>query len=128
MKPTALIVDDSALSRRMARRVVERFGYQVQEATNGADAVAQCAAQRPDLILLDLLLGSGMDGDAVLNQIREVHPKAKVVAVTADVRNATESRIRQAGAAGYIHKPLTAETLAAALAEHSPHDRHAPHY
>ena len=50
---TCLIVDDSRIIRKVARRIVEGLGYEVDEAADGAEALSYCTGVMPDMILVD---------------------------------------------------------------------------
>jgi DNA-binding response OmpR family regulator len=68
--PTILIVDDEATLREVVRRYLERDGYTVIEAGDGHQALALLRADRPDLIVLDVML-PGMDGFRVARIVRD---------------------------------------------------------
>ena len=68
MAPTILVVDDHALLRNLINRVLTRGGYQVREAADGLQALAQITVERPALVLSDLLL-PGMRGDELVAHI-----------------------------------------------------------
>ena len=82
--PRALIVDDEAMNRDVIRRLLESEGWSVAEAENGAVALARLEAERPDVILLDLMMPV-MDGFEFLDSVREVSELTSipVVVVTA---------------------------------------------
>jgi CheY-like chemotaxis protein len=89
-----LIVDDDAAMREVAQRAVERLGYNIATAVDGAQAIAWLEANPlPVLILLDLLM-PGMDGFAVLRRLRDRTEWAAlpVLVVTAKQLDPTEER------------------------------------
>ncbi|QJW98187.1 response regulator [Frigoriglobus tundricola] len=110
-----LIVDDSALSRRVSRRILEPAGHTVAEAADGLSALETYSLDRPDLVLLDVTM-TEMDGLEVLNQLRAMDPLAVVVMATADVQSSTRVLAEAGGAVGFVIKPLTAETVLRAVA------------
>lgn len=118
-----MVVDDSGLSRRVSRRILEGAGHQVSEADDGLAALERYGLDRPDLVLLDITM-RGMDGLEVLQRLRELDPAARVVIATADVQASTRELAAQGGAAGFVTKPLSADTvlraIQAALAEGGP--------
>ena len=73
MTTTVLLVDDSGLARRGTRRVLESAGYSVVEAEDGLSALERYALDRPDVVLLDLVM-KGMYGLDVLAKLREIDP------------------------------------------------------
>jgi signal transduction histidine kinase/CheY-like chemotaxis protein len=91
---TVLVVDDDAAMREVAQRAVERLGYNIATAVDGAQAIAWMEANPPPvLILLDLLM-PGMDGFAVLRRLRERTEWAAlpVLVVTAKQLDPAEER------------------------------------
>ncbi len=110
-----LIVDDSALSRRLLRRIVESAGHQVIEAADGVAGLESYFLERPDLVLLDLTM-AGMYGLDVLVKLRELDPAARVVIASADIQSSTREMTMQAGARGFIHKPFVADQVLSAIA------------
>ncbi len=85
---TILIVDDSNLSRKTCRRILEAGGYHVRDAADGMSALEQYALDRPDLVLLDVTMAD-MNGLEVLRQLRAIDAGARVVMATADVQSST---------------------------------------
>jgi two-component system chemotaxis response regulator CheY len=109
-----LIVDDSALSRRTLRRILESAGYEVVEADDGMAALEIYFLEKPDLVLLDLVM-KGMYGLDVLVKLREMDPKALVVVASADIQSSTRKMVDEAGALGFINKPFVPEQVIAAV-------------
>jgi two-component system chemotaxis response regulator CheY len=114
-----LVVDDSALSRRVSRRILEAAGHTVTEAADGLTALERYSITRPDLVLLDVTM-AGLDGLEVLRQLRALDPAAVVVMATADVQTSTRVLADEGGASGFVPKPFeaaaTVRAVAAALA------------
>jgi two-component system, chemotaxis family, chemotaxis protein CheY len=104
MSGKVLLVDDSSLARRSTRRVLEQAGYSVVEAEDGLSALEQFAIEKPDLVLLDLVM-TGMYGLDVLSKLRELDPKARVVVMTADIQTSSREMVQSAGASGFLNKP-----------------------
>ena len=109
-----LIVDDSALSRRTLRRILESAGYEVVEADDGMTALEVYFLEKPNLVLLDLVM-KGMYGLDVLVKLREMEPKALVVVASGDIQSSTRRMVDEAGALGFINKPFVAEQVMAAV-------------
>ena len=120
MRLKVLIVDDSALSRRTLRRILEAADYEVVEAEDGMTALEVYFLEKPRLVLLDLVM-KGMYGIDVLVKLREMDPQALVVIASADIQSSTRKMVDDAGAFGFINKPFVSEqvlrTIEAALAE-----------
>ena len=104
MTAKVLLVDDSGLARRSTRRLLEQAGYDVVEAEDGLSALERFAVEKPDIVLLDLVM-KGMYGLDVLEKLREMDPVARVIVVSADVQTSSRDLVQAAGASGFINKP-----------------------
>jgi len=117
-----MVVDDSAMSRRSLKRVLESSGYLVVEAEDGISALETYHLERPDLVMLDMLM-KGMYGLDVLAKLREMDAAARIVVVTADIQNSTREMAKEGGALAFVNKPFAApvilETVAGILGEES---------
>jgi twitching motility two-component system response regulator PilH len=109
-----LVTDDSPTSRAIISRLIGDV-YEVRAAASGADALAELAAGGVDLLLLDLLM-PGMDGMAVLSELRSRGSGVPVVVVTADIQESTRSRVLALGARSMVNKPVNREKLLDAIA------------
>lgn len=114
MSGKILIVDDSALSRRTLRRMLETAGYEAVEADDGMAALEVYFLEKPDLVLLDLVM-KGMYGLDVLVKLREMDQEARVVVASADIQSSTRKLVDEAGALGFINKPFVSEQVVAAV-------------
>ncbi len=114
MRPKILVVDDSALSRRTLRRILESAEYEIVEAEDGMVALEVYFLEKPRLVLLDLVM-KGMYGLDVLGKLREMDPQARVVVASADIQSSTRKLVDEAGAVGFINKPFIAEDVIAAV-------------
>ena len=109
-----LVVDDSGLSRRIVRRILEEGGHAVDEAADGLAALERYAVARPDLVLLDVTMNE-MNGLEVLQKVRAMDPAARVVMATADAQTSTRTLSEAGGAVGFVLKPLVREPVLRAV-------------
>ena len=114
MKAKVLIVDDSALTRRSLRQILETAGCDVVEAEDGLAALERYHLEKPDIVLLDLVM-RGMYGLEVLQKLRELDSDARVVVVSADVQSSSFELAEQAGAKAFINKPFDKAEILVAL-------------
>jgi two-component system, chemotaxis family, chemotaxis protein CheY len=110
MTARILVVDDSGLARRRARSILEGAGYEVVEAEDGMSALERYFVARPDIVVLDLVM-KGMYGLDVLTKLREMDQSVKVIVVSADVQTSSQQMVSDAGASGFIVKPLEADQI-----------------
>ncbi|MET0367689.1 MAG: response regulator [Methylobacterium sp.] len=113
---TCLVVDDSAVIRKVARRIIEDIGYVVMEAEDGDTALELCAESMPDVILLDWNMPN-RDGYAFLQELRqsEAGRQPKVIFCTTENDVGAIARALHAGADEYIMKPFDRDILTAKL-------------
>jgi two-component system response regulator (stage 0 sporulation protein F) len=109
--PKLLIVDDEIDVREFAKNFFKRRKIDVQTASNGEDALARLDSFAPDLIILDVRMGGGMDGIEVLKRIRESGKKTEVIMVSGVNETEVIEKANDLGVLGYIHKPLILEEL-----------------
>ena len=105
-----LIVDDSGMSRRTLRKILEPAGHEISEADEGIAALERYFLDKPDLVLLDLTM-TGMYGMEVLNKMREMDPQARVIIASADIQSSTREMVDAGGASGFINKPFSSEKV-----------------
>lgn len=114
---TCLVVDDSRVVRKVARRILEDLGFDVAEAGDGADALSFCRTAMPDAILLDWHMPV-MNGPEFLRRLR-LEPgggEPRVIFCSAETHL---ERIREAldeGADEFIMKPFDADIVVGKLA------------
>jgi two-component system chemotaxis response regulator CheY len=109
-----MVVDDSAMSRRTLRRILETAGYSVVEAEEGMAALELYFIEKPDLVFLDLVM-KGMYGLDVLAKLREMDADVRVIVASADIQTSTRELVEAAGARGFINKPFTTEDVLGAV-------------
>jgi two-component system response regulator MprA len=107
-----LVVDDDAPIAASLRRALESAGHRVTGAGDGPGALAAAARERPDLVVLDVML-PGLDGLAVCKRLREQAHDVLILMLTA--RDATPDRVAglDAGADDYLVKPFAYDELLA---------------
>jgi DNA-binding NarL/FixJ family response regulator len=120
---SVLIVDDHPVVRQGLRVLLEvQDGIEVAgEAGDGATALALAAEHEPDVILLDLKL-PGMDGLAVLGELKARSDKGRVLVLTSVTDHAAAAAAMRAGAAGVLYKDVDPDALVRAI--RAVHDGH----
>ena len=114
---TCLVVDDSRVIRKIARRILEDLGFEVAEASDGMEALAWCRAAMPEAVLLDWNMPV-LNGIDFLRRLRLEPGGDAPKVIFCSVENDLD-RIREAldcGADEYIMKPFDGEILASKLA------------
>ena len=113
-----LVVDDSSVIRKVARRILESLNFQIQEAEDGEQAIEACRRQMPEVILLDWNMPK-MDGYEFLRNLRRMPggDAPKVVFCTTENDVAHIARALHAGANEYIMKPFDKDIVEAKFQE-----------
>lgn len=115
---TCLVVDDSSVIRKVARRILEGMNFQISEAEDGAKALKACEQNLPDAVLLDWNMPV-MDGYEFLRNLRRMPggDRPKVVFCTTENDVAHIARALHAGANEYIMKPFDKDIVEAKFHE-----------
>jgi two-component system chemotaxis response regulator CheY len=102
-----LVVDDSSVIRKVARRILEGLQFETSEAEDGSKALSACVEMMPDAILLDWNMPV-MDGFEFMRELRKIPggAKPKVIFCTTENDVAHIARAIHAGADEYIMKPF----------------------
>ena len=116
MKKRILVVEDNDLNRKLFCDVLQAGGFSVEPCADGETAIARAKAFIPNLVIMDIQLQdvsgldliAGLKGDSELCDI-------PVLAVTAYAGKGDEERIRDAGAEGYLAKPVSIGPFMAAV-------------
>jgi len=112
-----LIVDDNAMSLKLAAFVMNAHGYDVAVAVDAKSALEEIRWQRPDVVLMDIQM-PGMDGLELVRELRAdvaLHDLL-IIAMTAYAMKGDDKRALAAGCDGYITKPVDTRTLASTVA------------
>lgn len=109
---SCLVVDDSRVIRKVARRILEDMSYSIDEAVDGLEALQSCRKSMPDAILLDWTMPV-MNGVDFLRLLRKEPGGDRPVVVFCTTENDVEriSEALKAGADEYLMKPFDSEIL-----------------
>jgi DNA-binding NtrC family response regulator len=122
-RPRITVVDDDLVTCELLCEVFTQEGFEAQYAQSGEAALEKISAKRPDVIVSDIRMKSGLDGLALLDRVRREHPTTPVVLITAFGSIDTAIRAVKEGAFDYISKPfdisVLVSTVRRALATHS---------
>jgi CheY-like chemotaxis protein len=110
-----LVVDDVAEQREIATGMLTRLGYRAEAVASGEAAVELVTRRPVDLLLLDMIMGPGMDGLDTYDRILAVRPGQKAVIASGYAETGRVREALQRGPAAYLKKPYRLENLAEAL-------------
>jgi two-component system cell cycle response regulator DivK len=121
MSAKILLAEDNATNRYLATFMLEKAGFTVLHAGNGAEALQLALAELPDLVLMDLQMPV-MDGYEAARRIRAEPALAAIpiVAVTSYAMTRDREKALQMGFAGYLEKPIHPQTFVAEISRFLP--------
>ena len=111
-KPRILVVDDDAFVRKPLESVLQQGGFEAMTAANGTECLELLEQDRPDLIILDVIM-PGPDGFEVCKAIKGEarYAEIPVILMSARARRSDQQRGFDLGATGFVRKPYMPEEL-----------------
>ncbi len=108
---TALIVDDSRVSRMMIHAIVAdaKPDWNIIEAANGDEALSVVENETPDVMILDFNM-PGMDGLTLGTKLKEKFPNGKISLLTANIQDSTQQKAAELGI-NFVGKPITDQKI-----------------
>jgi len=105
-----LIVDDNEGVRHLVSRWLERAGFRVEEASDGAEAVEMVRKDPPDVILADIRMPK-IDGIELARMVKSEFPHVKIILMTAYSSPQTIAQAKREGVDDYLEKPFTKDQV-----------------
>ncbi len=112
-----LVVDDSMFSRSMLKKVLEKNGYEVIEASDGREGLKIIIEKNPDFVFTDLLMPE-MDGIELLTSVKEKNLRIPIAVVSANIQDSVRQQCQELGATEFFTKPPDIEKLQKHLEEY----------
>jgi twitching motility two-component system response regulator PilH len=109
-----LVIDDSSFQQKIIKSLLSGSGHELLFATNGKEGLNLTDRSKPDLVIADLLMPD-LDGYTYLEQVRKRSPSLPVIVLTSDIQETTRRQCMQLGAAAFLNKPASKETLISAI-------------
>lgn len=112
MSKRIMIVDDSATVRQVLRITLEGADYEVVEAVDGQDALAQLTKSRFDMVITDLQMPK-LDGLSLIREVRKstINNHTPIVVLTTESKEEIKAEGKAAGVSGWIVKPFKPEQI-----------------
>ncbi len=114
---TILVVDDEAGQREIAAAMLDSLGYRVETAASGQEALARLHGRSFDLVLLDMVMGPGMNGLETYRRMLRMVPGQKAIIVSGFAEHGDIEAAHRLGAADFVRKPYTLARLGRAVRE-----------
>jgi PAS domain S-box-containing protein len=110
-----LLVEDDTEHREIAGRMLSRLGYRVIAVNCGEAALAELEKDRPDLVVLDMILGPGLDGLATYRRILTMNPRQRAIIASGFAETSRVRKALELGAGAYIKKPYSLKEIGVAV-------------
>ena len=114
-----LVVDDVVVNRKLLAHLLSEVGFEVQQATNGVEAIAQWQTWQPDLIWMDMRMPV-MHGEEAARQIKalDTNRRTRLIALTASAFSKNKTAALDSGCDDFVSKPVQAATVLEKTAQH----------
>lgn len=114
---TILVIDDEDEQRELAFQILTSFGYSMHTSSNWQDALSFLKVNKVDLILLDMVMGSDIDGLDIYRHIYQINPNQKVIIISGFAQSNRVTEALKLGANAFVQKPYIPIDLARAVRE-----------
>ena len=110
-----LVIDDVKEQREIANKILSQLDYSVKTVSSGEEAIKYMENNTADLIVLDMIMDPGIDGQETYKQILTLHPKQKTIIASGYSETDRVKAVQRLGAIEYIKKPYTIEKIGLAI-------------
>ncbi|MFN2353122.1 MAG: response regulator [Desulfopila sp.] len=120
---TILVVDDQPEQNMVMERMLDTLGYQATSVESGEKAIGYLEDNTVDLVLLDMLMGDGLNGRQTYEEILKIQPALKAVVVSGYSQKEEIENCRQLGISTFLDKPITIPILKEAIENVLPQEK-----
>ena len=106
-----LLIDDRPEQNETMEKLLTSLGYKTYSATSGEEGIAFLQSQPVDLVLLDMIIGDGLNGRETYEKILQVRPGQKAIIISGYSRNEEVRKARALGVSHFLEKPVTMPKL-----------------
>jgi len=110
-----LLIDDEPEQNEIMGKLIGSLGYKTYSATSGEEGIAFLRCQPVDLILLDMIMGDGLNGRETYERILQVKPGQKAIIISGYSRNEDVQQAKTLGISDFLEKPVTLSKLSRAI-------------
>ncbi len=110
-----LLIDDEPEQNEIMGKLIGSLGYKTYSATSGEEGIAFLKGQPVDLILLDMIMGDGLNGRETYERILQVQPGQKAIIISGYSRNEDVQKAKNLGISHFLEKPVTLSKLSSAI-------------
>ena len=112
---TILLIDDQSEQNEIIEKALQKMGYVTHSVTSGEEGIAFLQSQPVDLILLDMMMGDGLNGRETYEMILNIQPRQKAIVISGYAKNDEIVKVRSLGVSEFIEKPVTISKIGLAI-------------
>ncbi|NOR25421.1 MAG: response regulator [Desulforhopalus sp.] len=112
---TILLIDDQLEQNEIIEKALQKMGYVTHSVTSGEEGIAFIESQSVDLVLLDMMMGNGLNGRETFERILQIHPLQKAIVISGYAKSDEILKARDLGIADFIEKPVTMSKIGVAI-------------
>ncbi len=112
---TILLIDDQFEQNEILGKALQEMGYVTYSVTSGEEGIAFMESKSVDLVLLDMMMGDGLNGRQTFEKILEINPNQKAIIITGYAKNDEILKVRNLGVSDFIEKPVTISKIGLAI-------------
>ena len=112
---TILLIDDQQEQNELMEKVLDSMGYTPYSVTSGEAGLAFLQNQPVDLVLLDMMMGDGLNGRETYERILQMYPQQKAIVISGYAKNEEIAKIKALGVTEFIEKPVTLDKIGHAV-------------
>lgn len=112
---TILLIDDQLEQNEIISKALQNLGYITYSVTSGEEGLAFIRSRPVDLVLLDMMMGNGLNGRETFEQILKIHPQQKAIVVSGYAKSDEILKVRNLGVSDFIEKPVTISKISEAI-------------
>ena len=119
---TILLIDDQFEQNEIIEKALKKMGYVTYSVTSGEEGIAFIKSKSVDLVLLDMMMGEGLNGRETFERILQIQPQQKAIVISGYAKNTEILKAKDLGIADFIEKPVTMSKIGVAIRQSLSHN------
>jgi len=112
---TILLIDDQLEQNEIIGKALQGMGYITYSVTSGEEGIAFIESQPVDLVLLDMMMGDGLNGRETFEKILKIYPRQKAIVISGYAKSEEIMKVKELGISDFIEKPVTISKIGLAI-------------
>lgn len=112
---TILLIDDQPEQNDTMGKLLNSLGYKTFSASSGEEGIQFIKSQSVDLVLLDMMMGDGLNGSETYEQILQIHPQQKAIIISGYSKDEDVLKAKALGVTHFLEKPVTLPKISRAI-------------